>query len=46
MQLQKTWKKEDAKSLDEEDPETLSGVGGADQLIRYIIHFANPVKLY
>ena len=29
-----------------EDTETLSGVGGADQSVGYIVHFANVVKLY
>ena len=37
---------EKAESTDEEDPETLSGIGGADQPVAYIIHFANTVKLY
>ena len=37
---------EEAESSDGEDPETLSGIDGADQLIGYIIHFANAVKLY
>ena len=37
---------EDAKSSDEENSETFSGIGGADQLVEYIIHFANGVKLY
>ena len=38
--------KEEAESLEEEDPETLSGIGGADQPVGYIIHFANTVKVY
>ena len=37
---------EEAESSDEENPETSSGIGGADQLVSYIIHFANEVKLY
>ena len=37
---------EEAESSDKEDPETLSGNGGTDQLFRYIICFANVVKLY
>ena len=39
-------KAEEAESSDGEDPETSSGVGGADQLVGYIIHFTNAVKLY
>ena len=35
----------EAESLAEEDAETSSGVGGADQSVGYIIHFANMVKL-
>ena len=38
--------KEEADSSDGEDPETLSGTGGADQPVSYIIHFVNAVKLY
>ena len=37
---------EEAESLDEEDPETSSGIGEADQPVSYIIHFANVVELY
>ena len=37
---------EDGKSSDEENPETSSGFSRADQLVGYIIHFANAVKLY
>ena len=37
---------EDAKSSDEQNPENLSGIAGADQSVGYIIHFANMVKLY
>ena len=37
---------EDVKSSDEEDPETLSGIGGADQSVGYIVHFANTIELY
>ena len=39
-------REEEAKSSDVEDPETLSGIGGADQPVSYIICFANAVKLY
>ena len=31
------------KSLEKENPETLSGISGADQSVGYIIHFANTV---
>ena len=37
---------EAAGSSNEETLETLSGFGGADQLVGYIICFANAVKLY
>ena len=37
---------EEAESSDGEDPETSSRIGGADQSVRYIIHFANVLKLY
>ena len=37
---------EEAESSDGEDPETLSGIGGADQPISYIICFAKAVELY
>ena len=37
---------DEAKSLDWEDPEKSSGTDGADQLMSYIVHFANTVKLY
>ena len=37
---------EEAESSDGEDPETSSGVRGADQSVGYIIHFANTVELY
>ena len=37
---------EEVESSDGEDPETSSGVRGADQSVGYIIHFANAVKLY
>ena len=37
---------EEAESSDEEDPEISSGIGGADELVGYIVHFANKVKLY
>ena len=39
-------REEEAESLGEEDAETSSGVGGADQSVGYIVHFANAVKLY
>ena len=42
----KAEEQEEAKSSDGENPETLSGVGGVDQLVGYIVHFANAVKLY
>ena len=37
---------EEAESSDEEDPETLSEIGGAEHSVRYIVHFANAVELY
>ena len=37
---------EEAESSAEEDAETSNGVRGADQLVGYIIHFANVVMLY
>ena len=37
---------EEAESSEEEDPETWSGIGGADQPVSYIIHFVNTVELY
>ena len=39
-------REEEAKSSAGEDAETSSGVGGADQMIGYVVHFANAVKLY
>ena len=36
----------ETKSSDGEDPEISSGVGGADQSVGYIVHFANAVELY
>ena len=42
----KAEEEEEAESSYGEDPETLSGVRGADQSVGYIIHFANAVKLY
>ena len=39
-------REEKAKSSAEEDAETLSIVVGADQLVGYIVHFTNVVKLY
>ena len=42
----KAEEEEEAKSLAGEDPETLSGVGGADQSVGYIVHFANTIELY
>ena len=38
-------REEEAKSSAGEDVETSSGVGGADQSVGYIVHFANTVKL-
>ena len=35
-----------SQTSNEEDPETFSGIGGADQLDSYIICFAKAVKLY
>ena len=37
---------EETKSSAGEYTETSSAVGGVDQLVGYIIHFANVVKLY
>ena len=37
---------EEAESSAGEDMETSSRVGGADQSVGYIVHFANVVKLY
>ena len=37
---------EETECSHEEDPEILRGIGGADQLVGYIIHFTNVVKLY
>ena len=37
---------EEAKSSAGEDAETSSGVGGVDQSVGYIVHFANVIKLY
>ena len=37
---------EEAESTDEEDPGTLSGTGGTDQLVGYIVCFANAVEMY
>ena len=37
---------EEAESSDGEDPETSNGIGGVDQPVSYVIHFANAVKLY
>ena len=39
-------KAEKTESSDEEDPENLSGIGGTDQSVGYIICFANVVELY
>ena len=39
-------KAEEAKSLDGENPETSSGVGGVDHSVGYIVHFANMVELF
>ena len=38
-------REEEAESSDEEDDKPLSGTNGADQLVRYIFHFANAVEL-
>ena len=35
-----------AESSDEKDSETSTVIGGADQLVRYIVCFANVVDLY
>ena len=37
---------EESESSAGEDIEISSGVGGADQSVAYIVHFANVVKLY
>ena len=37
---------EEAKSSAGEDTEISGGVGGADQSVKYIVHFANAVELY
>ena len=37
---------EEAESSAREDAETSSRAGGADQLVEYIVLFANAVKLY
>ena len=37
---------EEAKSLAGENPGASSGVGGTDQSVGYIVHFANAVELY
>ena len=39
-------REEEAQSSTEEDTKTSSGVGGADQLVGNIVHFATVVKLY
>ena len=39
-------REEDAESSAKEDAETLSGVGGADQSVGYIVCLANAVTLY
>ena len=36
---------EETKSSAGKDAETSSGVGGADQLVGYIVHFANAVQV-
>ena len=38
--------KEEAGSSEGEDQETPNGIGGTNQLISYIVHFANAVELY
>ena len=42
----KAEEEEGAESSAEEDTGTLSRIGGADQLVGYIVHFANVVMLY
>ena len=37
-------KAEEVKSSDGEDPKTLGGIEGADQLFGYIIHFATQLS--
>ena len=39
-------KAEESESSDEEDPEALSGIGGPDQSVGYIICFVNVIQLY
>ena len=39
-------KAEEAQSSAGEDTETSSGVGGVDQLVGYIVCFANVIELY
>ena len=39
----KAEEEEEAKSSAGEDAGSLSGVRGADQLVRYIVHFANEL---
>ena len=39
-------REEEAESSAEEDTETSNRVGGADQSVGYIVHFANAVELY
>ena len=45
-QVTKPEGEEEAKSSAGEDAETLSGIGGADQSVGYIVCFANMVELY
>ena len=42
----KAEEEEEDESSEGESQETWSGVGGADQSVGYIVHFANVVKLY
>ena len=42
----KAKEEEEDESSEGENPETLSGVGGADQSVGCIVHCANVVKLY
>ena len=39
-------KAEEAESSAGDDPETSSGIGGLDQSVGYIVHFANVIELY
>ena len=39
-------KTEEIKSSGGKDPETFGGIEGTDQLLSYIVSFANAVELY